>query len=188
MLRSNEKKIAVIVQCRLSSTRLPGKALKKLGEKTVLEWTLASMKKVRAGRYFVATDYDSYEELKPYCQKAGFEIYAGSLDDVLDRYCSLINEIKCDYVLRATADNPFLFYEAAQELINEFVKQQKIARCDYMTWSGLPHGSGVEVFIFQLVDFAAIHSIGKVRAEALKVEQLRPAAYLLVGREADVWC
>ena len=146
MLRSNEKKIAVIVQCRLSSTRLPGKALKKLGEKTVLEWTLASMKKVRAGRYFVATDYDSYEELKPYCQKAGFEIYAGSLDDVLDRYCSLINEIKCDYVLRATADNPFLFYEAAQELINEFVKQQKIARCDYMTWSGLPHGSGVEVF------------------------------------------
>lgn len=146
MLKSNEKKLAVIVQCRLSSTRLPEKALKILGGKTVLEWTLASMKKVKAGRYFVATDADSYEILKPFCEKMGFEIFQGSLNDVLDRYCSLINQIKCEYVLRATADNPFLFYEAAQDLVLEFIKQQKIAKCDYMTWTGLPHGSGVEIF------------------------------------------
>ena len=36
----------VIVQCRLSSTRLPGKALKEAGGKTVLAWVLSSMKKV----------------------------------------------------------------------------------------------------------------------------------------------
>ena len=52
-------KRAVIVQCRLSSSRLPGKALKILGEKTVLAWVLTSMKKVKADKYFVAKDSDA---------------------------------------------------------------------------------------------------------------------------------
>ena len=42
---AGRKRVVVIVQCRLSSTRLPGKALLPLGGKTILEWTLASMKK-----------------------------------------------------------------------------------------------------------------------------------------------
>ena len=54
----------VIIQCRLSSSRLPNKALKDLGGKPLLAWTMESMKKVPADRYFVATDYDSYPIIK----------------------------------------------------------------------------------------------------------------------------
>ena len=61
------KKRIVIVQCRLSSSRLPQKALKKLGNQTVLAWVLQSMKKVPASRYFVATDYSSFEYIKNIC-------------------------------------------------------------------------------------------------------------------------
>ena len=50
----------VIVQCRLSSTRLPGKALKDLCGKTVLARVLETMHKVRADHYYVATDEASY--------------------------------------------------------------------------------------------------------------------------------
>ena len=62
----------VIVQCRLSSTRLPGKALKDLAGKPLLAWVLSSMKKVRADYYYVATDNDSYEQLLPVCRDYGF--------------------------------------------------------------------------------------------------------------------
>ena len=55
----------IAAQCRLSSTRLPSKALLPLGGKTVLDWTLAAMKKVKADDYYVATDSSSYEALKP---------------------------------------------------------------------------------------------------------------------------
>ena len=105
----------VIIQCRLSSTRLPGKALKDLGGKPVLSWVLSSMKKVNADHYFVATDEASYEALLPVCREYGFECFAGSLNDVLDRFVSLLNTVKTQTVIRATADNPFLFYEAAEE-------------------------------------------------------------------------
>lgn len=136
----------LIVQCRLSSTRLPGKALLPLGGVTVLEWTLSAMKKVKADRYFVATDEDSFSQLEKPAKNCGFEIFKGPRDDVLERFCLLIEETKADIVVRATADNPFLFYEAAQSLLERFETQQKIEKCDYMTYTGLPHGSGVEVF------------------------------------------
>ena len=136
----------IAVQCRLSSTRLPGKALKLLGGKTVLDWTLAAMKKVKVDDYYVATDEASFEELKPVCERNGFKIFKGSLEDVLARYCNLIEETNADVVLRATADNPFLFYEAAQSLVDEFEKRSAYEDFDYITYTGLPHGSGIEMF------------------------------------------
>ena len=144
MMKTNR---AVIVQCRLSSTRLPGKALKDLGGKPVLAWVLSSMKKVKADYYYVATDEESYEQLLPVCRQYGFECFAGPLDDVLTRFTMLLDTIKVKTVIRATADNPFLFYEAAEEAAALFEeKNTGKGSCDYLTYSGLPHGSGVEVF------------------------------------------
>ena len=144
MMKTNR---AVIVQCRLSSTRLPCKALKDLGGKPVLAWVLSSMKKVKADYYYVATDEESYEQLLPVCRQYGFECFAGPLDDVLARFTMLLETIKAKTVIRATADNPFLFYEAAEESAALFEeKNTGKGHCDYLTYSGLPHGSGVEVF------------------------------------------
>lgn len=141
-----KKRVVLIVQCRLSSTRLPKKALLPLGSKTVLEWVLASMKKVPADKYYLAVDTDSAEELEPIAKKCGFQFFAGSKDDVLDRFCKVIELSKADVVIRATADNPFLFYEAAEDLLSEYKDRSTSSKIDYITWAGLPHGSGVELF------------------------------------------
>ncbi len=137
---------AIVVQCRLSSTRLPQKALKLLGQKECLCWTLDAMKKVPAARYFLACDYDSKSLLEPIAKKCGWEIFAGERDDVLGRFCALIeSEISnCDLIVRATGDNPFLFWEAAEASIKDF--EENHFEADYFTYSGLPHGSGVELF------------------------------------------
>ena len=119
------KDLAIIVQCRLSSTRFPQKALKDLGGKTVFQWVLDAMKKVPADWYYVATDSASMAELKPIAEKCGWNIVEGPLEDVLDRYCMVIKKIGCKTVLRATADNPFLFYEAAASLVEEYRRQKK---------------------------------------------------------------
>ncbi|MCR5436843.1 MAG: methyltransferase domain-containing protein [Treponema sp.] len=140
-------KRAVIIQCRLSSSRLKEKALLKIGDKTILEMAMQAMLKVKADRYFVATDEKSLPYLKPVVLNNGYEIFAGDLNNVLDRFCKLIKKIKVDTVIRATADNPFLIYEAACQSVDEFEKLNKSGSpCEYFTFSGLPHGSGVEIF------------------------------------------
>ena len=163
----------VIVQCRLSSTRLPSKALKDLQGKPVLSWVLNSMHKVKADRYFVATDEASYPELLPVCQKEGFECFAGSLDDVLKRFVDLLNQIDCNTVIRATADNPFLFYEAAEESCLLFEEKNKgKSKCDYLTYSGLPHGSGVEI-----ISASALKKAASETSDSYDHEHVGPALY-----------
>ena len=105
-------KSVVIVQCRLSSSRLPRKALFDLDGKPLLAWALQSMKRVCADDFFVACDLESRDELFPIVSENGFKIFAGSKDDVLDRFCNLIEKENIDIVVRATADNPFLFFDA----------------------------------------------------------------------------
>ena len=167
------KNIAVVVQCRLSSTRLPQKALKDLGGKECLSWTLDAMKKVPAARHFLACDYDSAAALEPVAKKNGWEIFAGKRDDVLDRFCSLIQSEfpECDLIVRATGDNPFLFWEAAELSIREF--QENYFEADYFTFSGLPHGSGVELF-----KAASILKAREEGASAYEREHVGPALYL----------
>ena len=171
MMHDAEKR-AVIIQCRLSSSRLPGKAVKLLGGHPVLEWTLNAMKTVRAKWYYVATDEASYDILKPIAERCGWGIFKGPLEDVLKRYCLLIEKLKCKTVLRATADNPFLFYEAAQLLCEEFSRQSERSKCDYMTWTGLPHGSGVEIFNAESL-LKALH----LTNDAFDHEHVGPALY-----------
>ncbi len=144
IFEKKSKKI-VIVQCRLSSTRLPRKALMKIGDKTIIECALLSMKKVKADKYFLATDVESAGELEIYAKKCGYKLYAGSKEDVLQRFCDVIELSKCDIVIRATADNPYLFYETAEKLSEKFEEKFLSENIDYMTFTGLPHGSGIEV-------------------------------------------
>ncbi len=142
-----KKRTVLIVQCRLSSTRLPRKALLPLGDKCVLEWVLRAMKKVPADKYYLATDTESAPELEGIAKKCGWHLFAGSKEDVLDRFCGVIKESKAKLVVRATADNPFLFYEAVRDLIKEYYSHHKEeSNIDYITYTGLPHGSGVEMF------------------------------------------
>lgn len=132
----------IVVQCRLNSSRLPRKALMLLNDKPIIQWTLEAMKKVPGDEYYIATDKASEKELEKIATKCGWKIFAGSENNVLERFAKIAEITKATTVLRATGDNPFLFYEAAKESLEVFKK----INCDYFTFTGLPHGSGIEVY------------------------------------------
>ena len=52
-------------------------------------------------------------------------------------------------------------------------------------WTVTTAESGVEILIFQLTERAAVDGVGVVRAEMRQIEAVRPAADLLIRREAD---
>lgn len=139
---SEKRMTVVVVQCRLNSSRLPGKALMLLDNKPIIQWTLEAMKKVPSDEYYIATDKASEKELEKIATKCGWKVFAGSENNVLERFAQIAEITKARTVLRATGDNPFLFYEAAVESLEVLKK----INCDYFTFTGLPHGSGIEVY------------------------------------------
>jgi spore coat polysaccharide biosynthesis protein SpsF len=132
---------AIVLQARMGSTRLPGKALLPLGGSTLVEQAMARLALVRADLRVLATDEASARALSPAAERRGFELLVGPAEDVLARYCLAIRRFKPDLVVRATGDNPLVSHELASLLL-----ERRAARpSDYAGYLGMPVGMGVEL-------------------------------------------
>lgn len=131
---------SLILQARLDSTRLPGKALLSLGSEPLLLCVMRTLRTVSADAFILACPADCAGEFAPLAELAGFRLVVGSKDDVLERYCDAIRASGADRVIRATGDNPFAFPDAADEIAREAAE----LGADYAAFAGLPYGAGVE--------------------------------------------
>ncbi|MEQ8711288.1 MAG: aminotransferase class III-fold pyridoxal phosphate-dependent enzyme [Rhodospirillales bacterium] len=103
------KKVAII-QARTGSTRLPGKVLKDLGGRPVLQWAVDRARLIPGiDTVAVATsDAAADDAIKAWCDDYGVACYRGSEDDVLSRYVVAARAEQADVVMRITADCPFV--------------------------------------------------------------------------------
>lgn len=132
---------ALVLQARLGSQRLPGKALLDLGGRPVLARCLEALQAVEADLRVVATDEASRPAFAPWTEAAGWELFAGAADDVLDRFVQVARRWSATTLVRATGDNPLV--SAAQA--NRLVERHRDRGSDYSGFQGGPLGTGVEV-------------------------------------------
>jgi spore coat polysaccharide biosynthesis protein SpsF len=132
---------AIVLQARIGSTRLPGKALLPLGGRTMVDQAMARLSLVSADARVLATDEASARSLAPAAERNGFELVVGPAEDVLARYCIAAREARADLVLRATGDNPLVSYELAALLL----ERRACAPSDYAAQTGMPLGMGTEL-------------------------------------------
>ncbi|MDA8424889.1 MAG: NTP transferase domain-containing protein [Treponema sp.] len=163
---------AVVVQSRLGSTRLPGKALLPLGGATLTDQVLRRLGQVSVDGLVLATDEESAPELGPIAARNGFELLVGPAEDVLGRYCLAIRRYGIDLVLRATGDNPLVSAELAALLLERRAGAAARGRApDYAAFVGMPLGMGVEL--------VSARALLKAEAEAsLKPEREHVCPYL----------
>jgi spore coat polysaccharide biosynthesis protein SpsF len=132
---------ALILQGRLDSKRLPGKSLLSLEGEPLIYRVMEALGTVPCDPHILACPEDCEETFRPLARRAGFEIFAGPKDDVLGRYCGALRRCGSRRLIRATADNPFVFADAAALLAEE----SAALGADYAAYAGLPLGAGVEV-------------------------------------------
>ncbi|MBM3191775.1 MAG: hypothetical protein FJZ63_03885, partial [Chlamydiae bacterium] len=122
-------KILGITQARVSSSRLPGKVLQKLGTETVLGLHLSRLKRSsRVSQWIVATTEEpESQKIVEIATKHGVQAVRGSLNDVLDRFYKATMVFKPDVVVRVTSDCPLIDPIYLDDLINQFFE----ARVDY---------------------------------------------------------
>ena len=132
---------ALILQGRLNSKRLPGKSLLPLGGEALIFRVMEALATITCDKHILACPESCMASFSPLAEKAGFELCSGPEDDVLKRYCIAIQRYGPDLIIRATADNPFVFCDAAAVLAEEAA----ILGADYAGYSGLPLGAGVEI-------------------------------------------
>ena len=141
--------IVGLLQARMSSTRLPGKVLKEILGRPMILQQLARLSRCKnIERLIVATSIDQADDvLARTCEGAGYEVFRGDLDNVLDRFKSALTGIECDHVVRLTADCPL----TDPELIDEIIESHLASGADYTSNTlkpTYPDGLDAEVFKF----------------------------------------
>jgi spore coat polysaccharide biosynthesis protein SpsF len=99
-----------IIQARMSSTRLPGKVLKDIAGKPMLQHVVNRARQAKTiDEVVVATTSESSDDiLGLFCQERTIPCYRGSPLDVLDRFYQAAMDYQPRVIIRLTADCPLL--------------------------------------------------------------------------------
>lgn len=144
-----------IAQARMGSTRFPGKVLKLLGNKPVLQWTIDAIRKADGiDAVVVATSTLPQDDaIAQYCALHKINCFRGSEADVLDRFYQCAIGYAAEVILRLTCDCPFLDHN----VITEVVRLRKLTGAHYASNIDpptYPDGLDVECFTFDALSAA----------------------------------
>jgi len=145
----------LITQARSGSTRLPGKVLKEINGKSLLQIHLDRLKKCESvSEVIVATTTNSEDQI--IFDKAvewGFDSYRGSESDVLDRFYQSVKDKNVGWIVRVTSDCPLI----DPILVDKVVSYVQLSNKDYGSNTiieNYPDGQDVEVFKYSALEFA----------------------------------
>ena len=166
-------KTIIIVQARMTSTRLPGKVLLPLAGEPMLVRLLERLRRVqRAQRIVIATTTNAADDaIAALCAQQGVPCHRGSEHDVLARYADAARLHGADTVVRITSDCPLI----DPALIDQVIAAYEEGDSDYVsnmlppTW---PYGMAVEVF-----SAAALAQAHAEATQAAEREHVTPFIY-----------
>ncbi len=142
----------IIVQARMTSTRLPGKVMEIVCDKPLLEHLINRLKTIRsADQIVIATTVNETDnQIVSLCKKLDTLYYRGSEEDVLGRYYEAAVEYGGDVIIRITSDCPVIDPDVVGYLIDFYMKNLK--KYDYVTNTlkrTYPRGMDVEIVSFK---------------------------------------
>ena len=145
------ERVAIVVQGRMGSTRLPGKVLKPIGEDTVIGLIIKRLKKSKYAENIIiaTTDKEQDDVLVDYCKELNVKVSRGETKNVLRRYIHATSA-KDSVIVRITGDCPIIDPLIVDKVI--YLYQNKCA--DYASNTNpptYPDGLDVEVFSFDML-------------------------------------
>jgi len=148
-------KIVALVQARMGSTRLPGKVLRSIVNKPMIELLLTRLSHSNEldEIVVVASEEKQNDELQLAVESLGYQCTRGSEKDVLSRFYESAKILEADVIVRITGDCPLV----DSGLVDECIKQYKVSQVDYFSNihpATYPDGLDVEVMSFESVERA----------------------------------
>jgi spore coat polysaccharide biosynthesis protein SpsF (cytidylyltransferase family) len=132
---------AIVLQARMGSRRLPGKALALVAGRTVLQHCVERLQ-ARSGIPVVLATTTLAEDdcVVQEGKRLGVEVVRGPDEDVLGRFVMVASALSLEEIVRATADNPAVDIDAPRRVLG----LRRRTGADHVTERGLPHGTAVE--------------------------------------------
>ena len=148
--------IGCIIQARMGSSRLPGKALMKSdNEKPLLYYVINQLRYCSKVKNLViaTTTNQEDDEIEKFADNNSVNVFRGKEKDVLDRYFQCAKKYSFSTIVRITADCPLIDPQIVDKVIEQFFS----GNYDFATntlMRTFPIGTDVEVFSFSALNKA----------------------------------
>jgi len=102
------KNVDVIIQARMGSSRLPGKIMKKIEDKTVLDHVIDRVSKATKIRHVIICTSTMEQDniVFEHCKSRNIKCFRGSELNVLNRYYETAKFYGSETIVRLTSDCP----------------------------------------------------------------------------------
>ena len=164
------RKIGIIVQARLNSSRLPRKVLKKISNNlTTLDVLIHRLKKSKICKYliFAIPLEDKNTNLDQLLSKYELPIYYGSEKNVLSRYFKAAKKYKLKNIIRITSDCPLIDHKLLDCMITKYFTNNYDYLSNTLTPT-YPDGFDIEIFKFSVLKKAFFQAKKKLDLEQYK--------------------
>lgn len=140
--------IVAIIQARLGSARLPMKSLLSLCGTPVIDWVVDRVGRSRRISRIAAAIPDTPLDavLHKHLKNRNVPVVTGSETDVLSRFAKAARETDADMIVRVCADNPFIWPDAIDRLVEFFLADKLDYAYNHIPRHNLwPDGLGAEI-------------------------------------------
>ncbi len=140
-------KIACTIEARMESSRLPGKVLKKVMGKPLLQLMIERLNRVPSlDEIVIATTVnESCDPIQELADELGISCFRGSEDDVLGRVLGAAESVGADLIVETTGDCPLIDPEVIEKVIQAFLEKDVDYAANVLK-PGWPRGMDVQVF------------------------------------------
>lgn len=138
----------IIIQARMTSSRLPSKVMLPLCKKSVLEMMLERLQPFKENIIIATTDDGTQMPIVELCKRLQIKYFEGDTNHVLSRYYEAALKFGVsdeDIIVRLTSDCPLIDPKIVQETIRFFQNSDAEYVCACQN-SGFPRGMDTEVF------------------------------------------
>lgn len=150
-------RIYIIVQARMSSTRLPGKVMMEVLGKPLLEYQLERLQRTERPIIVATTTNEIDDPIISLCEKMDVPTYRGDEHDVLSRYYEAAIQAHADTIVRITADCPLIDPDVIEKVIRYYLDHD-VAYVSNSVERSYPKGMDTEVFSIDLLKQAYAHA------------------------------
>lgn len=136
-------KVASVLACRVQSSRLYGKPLQRIGDRTILEHQIDQLQATKGIEEVVLAISEGLENegFQAIAKRRGLPFVIGDQIDVLARLIQGAKAVNADVVVRTTTEDPFLYLDDFEETLAVHVRDGY----DISGHMHLPDGAGFEL-------------------------------------------
>jgi|TARA_B100000749_G_C18373043_1_gene442609 spore coat polysaccharide biosynthesis protein SpsF (cytidylyltransferase family) len=164
------KKIIIIIQARIGSTRFPKKVLKLIQQKPVIWHVINRLKQIpKIDNIVLATTKKKEDKiLIKIAKQNAINHFQGKNNNVLNRFYECAKNFDADIIIRITSDCPLIDPNLIKKMLNFYMHNNY----DYLSNTIIPtfpDGLDIEIFSFSALEKASIFA--KWRSE---IEHVTP--------------